>query len=250
MLINLKNEEEINGFKKDGKIAGNILKEISKQIYNYSTTNEINRFVINQCKSYNVNPIFLNYKGYPAAICASVNNIIVHGIPNDVELKGGDVLSVDIGVEVDGFIGDIADTFLIEDGFTQYDNVNNINLCRLALKNAISVALSGNKLSDISKEIYKIAKKFNFSIPDNYGGHGLDRYKLHSSPFVPNIPDLNNDITLRSGMVLAIEPMFILSKNSSTKVKKDGWSVEVDNVSFHCEHTVLITDDAPLILTE
>jgi methionyl aminopeptidase len=260
MIVYLKSEEEQNGFREAGRIAAIVLRSLLNEVRPGISTSYLDNLAKLECKALEVNPIFLGYRGFPAAICTSINNVLVHGIPNDELLKEGDILTIDVGIEKNGFIGDTAETILVGEPlkFTTTGEADNFEItlepeiikhCKYALDSAIAVAKEGNKLSRISFNIQNIAKKFNYGIPKEYGGHGISRNLLHSEPFIPNIPDYKNDITLRAGMILAIEPMFILG-NGNTKVLNDGWTVQSDGLSVHCEHTVLITKDGPEILTE
>jgi len=245
MLVYIKSKEEIEGFKEAGRIAGKILGKLLKSIDGGITTKFLDDMARDECDKHNVEPTFLNYQGFPAAICASVNKTLVHGIPTDIPFELHDVVSIDIGVTIDGFIGDTADT--VEVG-SSHHNDTMITCCNNSLYMGIEKARAGNKLSDVSKEIYKYAKRNKYSLPEEYGGHGIDRNILHSDPFVPNIPDYESEIRLRPGMVFAIEPMFIFGSNK-VKVADNGWDIVADGNSAHCEHTILVTDDYPLILT-
>jgi len=241
MIVYLKTKEEIEGFKEAGKIAGLILKKLLDNVDVGITTKELDEIAREECKKNNVVPTFLNYRGFPAAICASVNNTLVHGIPTDIPLKPKDIISIDLGVTLDGFIGDTAYTKSVS-------NIHNdiIDACRNSLYSAIKKARSGNKLSIISKEVYKCKK--SYSIPEEYGGHGIDRYNLHSEPFVPNIPDYYYDLKLRPDMIFAIEPMLI-NGSSNLRIADNKWDIIAENITAHFEHTILITEDEPLILT-
>lgn len=245
MIIYLKTEKEIERFKESGRITAKILQKVLDNVKIGITTLELDEIARQECKIQNVIPTFLGYKGFPAAICASNNNVLVHGIPNNSPLKYGDVLSIDFGAEIDGFIGDSAETIIVGD-----TNHNLKNACNLALNKSIIVAKDGNKLSDISTEIYNVAKSFGYSIPTKYGGHGIDRCFMHAPPFIPNIPNKELDFTLRAGMIIAIEPMFIMGNSNNTSVFSDGWSVMTESISAHCEHTVLVGSDYGIALTE
>lgn len=246
MIVYLKTEEEIEGFKKAGEIAGLILHELLQAAKPGTTTRELDTMAKEKCKEHGVEPTFLGYEGFPAVICASNNEIIVHGCPNDEKLKEGDALGIDLGVTLNGFIGDTAETILV--GRKGDPNVELlINDCRKALQNAIEKAITGNKLNDISEAIYKGTK--DFKVITDYGGHGIDRNNMHAAPFVPNRPDQFGDFTLRAGMVLALEPMYAIG-DPATSVADDEWSVAVSGQSAHCEHTVLVTESSPLVLTD
>ena len=244
MIIYLKTQQEMEGFREAGKIAGEVLSILTSLALPGITTSELNKIAIDECNKRNVKPTFLGFNGFPAAICTSINHILVHGIPNDeYKLQEGDNITIDVGITKDGFIGDTADTIIV--GKETNDLVNS---CRLALRNAIYKAKAGNKLMDIAAVISEIAK-FKFSIPPEYGGHGINRNELHADPFVPNILSLRSDFSLRPGMIFAIEPMFIENENSKTSVLSDGWSVLAQGMCAHCEHTILITENEPEILT-
>jgi methionyl aminopeptidase len=241
MIIYVKSQEEIEGFKEAGRIAGNILKKLISNIKIGVTTKQLDELAREECKKHNVIPTFLDYRDFPAAICASVNNVLVHGFPNDNPIKDGDIVSIDFGATLDGFIGDTADTKVMSSD----DNMLVLN-CAELLYSGISKARAGNKLSDISKAIYNNAK---YSIPTEFGGHGIDRNTLHSDPFVPNIPDDEEDCHLQPGMIFAIEPMLIDGPDK-IKVADNGWDIVAEGNTAHCEHTILITEDEPFILTE
>lgn len=245
MIVYIKSKEEIKGFQEAGKIAGIILNTLLENVEVGITTIELDNIARNECKKHNVIPTFLDYQGYPAAICASVNKTLVHGIPTNVPLLRGDIVSLDVGVTLDGFIGDTAET--IEVGTKNPNNL--ITSCTSALYLAIKKARAGNKLSDISYVIQKSAQQGGYSIPTEYGGHGIDRNILHSDPFVSNIPDYDEDLVLKPGMVFAIEPMFIMG-SSKVKVSGNGWDIVADGNTSHCEHTILVTEGDAIILTE
>jgi len=246
MIVYLKTEEEIEGFKKAGEIAGLILHELLQAAKPGMTTLELDAMAREKCKEHGVEPTFLGHEGFPAAICASNNEVIVHGCPNDEKLKEGDALGIDLGVTLNGFIGDTAETIIV--GGKGDPNVELlISDCRKALKSAIEKAVPGNKLNDISEVIHKGSK--DFKVITDYGGHGIDRNSMHATPFVPNKPDQHGDFSLRPGMVIALEPMYAIGE-PATSVADDEWSVAVSGKSAHCEHTVLVTESGPLVLTD
>ena len=270
MIIYLKTQAEISGFKKASKEASRILNILLNTVQANVTTEELNSTAIKECQQINAIPTFLNYQGFPAAICTSINKILVHGIPNTKKLEIDDLLSIDLGVTIDGFIGDVAATISVPEysknsiinsyqGWTYFHVltpvfVNNSNLiaaCKAALHEAIKKAKPNNKLSDISRAIKTIANKHKFSTPIQYGGHGINRFALHAQPYIPNDPQLiEEDVTLYPGMVLAIEPMFIDSKSGATEVLSDKWSVLAQGNAVHFEHTILVTEEEPIILTD
>lgn len=249
MIVRIKSKEEKEGFIKAGKEAARILSKLFHHVQPGWTPADIDNIAREECEKVNAKPAFLGYRGFPAAICFSKNDVLVHGIPDNIPLKKGDLVSIDFGVDIDGFIGDTADTVIVgEDKDKEQSKL--ISECRFALFKAIKAAVPGNNLSDIGREVKGVADKWGYKIPENYGGHGLDRGKLHAPPFVSNIPDYSNDFMLRDGMVLAIEPMFIDARTNDTSIKSDGWAVKAKGMTSHCEHTVLVSDDGPIVLTD
>lgn len=241
MIINIKSQEEIEGFKNAGRLAAEIMSELIALFPDVKNTNQINDLAINLCKSKNVCPIFLGYEGFPAAICASTNYSLVHGIPSNELLYEGDVVSIDLGVETEGYIGDTAVTLVYRQEETEL-----VKCVNKSLEAGIKAARAGNKLSDIAKAVTSC--RSTFSIPQNYGGHGIDRNILHSNPFVSNNNPIEDDITLREGMVIAIEPMLVDGSNDNY-VAEDGWTVMANGLSAHAEHSVLITKGDAFVLT-
>jgi methionyl aminopeptidase len=272
MIIFLKTQEEIEGFRRAGREAARILKILFEKTCAGMTTMDLDEIMRAECQQIDATPTFLGYNGFPASICTSVNKVLVHGIPNARRLESGDLLSIDLGVTIDGFIGDTARTISVPTScFGSHINpfptdwekylygfapifVTEIQLvlaCREALRRGIDKATAGNRLSDISGAICEVANKHKFSMPVQYGGHGINRFSLHSQPFIPNDPQLmEEDVTLCPGMVLAIEPMFIDSKSNRVEIMADGWSVIAQGNAAHFEHTIVVTDGDPLILTE
>lgn len=244
MIIHIKSKQEIEGFKEVGIITGKILQTILNEIKPNITTLFLDEVARECCKKYNVTPTFLNYGGFPAAICASTNNILVHGIPNNIPLSPSDTLTIDFGATLDGFIGDTAKTVPV----SPQPHSTLLSSCDRCLSDTINLCKPGNTLSQICNLIQNSAKLNHFSVPLHYGGHGINRFKLHTDPFIPCHTMNLNDVTLRPGMVIAIEPMFIQGKGNTTTLP-DEWTVQADGPTAHFEHTILITEDKPIILT-
>lgn len=249
MIIELKSNEDVEGFKKVGAATSKIIRILKHHISAGWTGIDLDNIAIEECKKINSIPVFLDYRGFPASVCVSVNNVLVHGIPNNVPFRDGDIVSVDFGLMINGYIGDMAITKIVG----EHCGSRLISECKFALWSAIKQMKPGNRLSHISRAVEKVAKDNNFQIPKEYGGHGIDRYILHSSPFVPNYISQNEedkDIFLYPGMVIAVEPMFIESSSDNLVIASDKWSVIAEGNSSHFEHTVLITNGDPVILTQ
>ncbi|MCF3962079.1 type I methionyl aminopeptidase [Streptomyces fuscigenes] len=185
---------------------------------------------------------------FPAVICTSVNDAVVHGIPTDYRLRDGDVVSVDGGAELDGWTGDSAITFTV--GTARPEDVELIEGTRQALEAGIAAALVGNRMGDISHAIDTVARRAACGMPADFGGHGIGR-SMHEDPHVPNRGRPGRGFPLRHGLVLAIEPMFMAGGQNAYRTGSDGWTLSTTDGSraAHFEHTVAITDGGPRILT-
>jgi methionyl aminopeptidase len=193
-------------------------------------------------------PAFKGYSGYPFSLCCSVNEQVVHGMPGKRELLEGDIISIDFGVILGGFYGDAAITVPV--GRVGKNAEDLIRVTEESLGAAVEKASAGNRLSDISHAVQSHVEKRGFSVVREFVGHGIGR-SLHESPQIPNFGSPGRGITLKAGMVLAIEPM-INEKGSDVKILEDGWTaVTCDSgLSAHFEHTVAITENGPEILTK
>lgn len=246
-MIYLRSQKEIAAIEDAGKIVGLAIEKLLSLVTAGISTSELDieaeKFIIAQgCK-----PAFKGYRGFPASICTSVNEEVVHGIPSDRRLKEGDLISIDLGVEKDGFFADAAVTVGI--GRIEKDAKKLIEVTWNALLRGIDNARVGNKISDISYAIEQTAKKENFEVIREYVGHGIGT-KIHEEPPIPNYGEPNEGPLIKSGMILAIEPMLCMG-SWKTKVLKDGWTVITKDrkLSAHFEHTVAVTDEGPRILT-
>jgi methionyl aminopeptidase len=248
-MIEIKNKDEINKIKKSCEIVRNVLNRLKEMVKPGLQTIELDIEAYRITKENKAIPAFLNYKGYPASVCVSVNNEVVHGIPSKKKiLKDGDIVSIDFGILYNGYFGDAAITVPV-------GNVSDIankliNVTKEALYKGIEKARSGNKLFDISSSIQNYVERNGFSVVRDFVGHGIGK-KLHEEPMVPNYGKPGNGIELVNGMVLAIEPM-VNEKGYEVQILDDEWTVVTkDNgLSAHFEHTVAITENGPIILSE
>ena len=246
-MIPIKSEEDLKMLKKSGKILSKIMHRLKKFIRAGVSTIEIDRLAEKLIKDENVISAFKDYNGFPANICTSVNEEVVHGIPGQKMLKDGDIISLDAGINYKGYISDVAITMPV--GRIDPKVQKLIEVTRNALSEGIKQARVNNHLSDISYAIQTYVESQRFSVVRQFVGHGIG-YNLHEDPQIPNFGLPHQGEVLKKGMVLAIEPMVNMGTweckildNGWTAVTKDGFP------SAHFEHTVAITEAGPEILT-
>ncbi|MBF0342755.1 MAG: type I methionyl aminopeptidase [Nitrospirae bacterium] len=247
-MIILKSEDEIKKIALASRIVAEALRLLEQMIAPGITTKDVEIYVEKIIKERNGVPAFKGYRGYPASLCASVNNEIVHGIPSKKKmLKEGDIIGIDIGVIYKGFIGDGARTYPV--GRVSEETQRLLEVAETSLYQGIEKASASNRVSDISHAIQSYVEKNGYSVVRAFVGHGVGR-SLHEDPQIPNYGVPNTGPRLRKGMVLAIEPM-VNAGTSDVVVMKDGWTaVTADGMlSAHFEHTIVVTDDKPQILT-
>jgi len=247
-MIFLKSPEEIKKMARAGRIVGEILASLKDLVKVGISTKEIEQFADRRIRALGGRPAFKGYRGYPSSICTSVNEQVVHGIPSSRRLKEGDIISVDLGVFLDGFFGDGAVTLPV--GTIDRDTGNLLKVTEEALYKGIEQAVEGNRLYDISSAIQRQVEDNGFSVVKLFVGHGIGR-ELHEEPQVPNYGIQGHGPRLRQGMTLAIEPM-VNAGTHEVRILDDGWTaVTTDGKkSAHFEHTVLITSGEPEILTK
>jgi methionyl aminopeptidase len=251
--IELKTAKEIEKMRIAGKVVGEILQKLSGMIKPGITTKDIDIFSEKYIKSLKMIPAFLGVKGigypFPASACVSVNDEVVHGIPNASRvLKSGDIVSVDIGVIYEGYYGDAAMTYAV--GGISAAAAKLLEITELSLQKGIEQSLSGKRLGDISYAIQKTVEDAGFSIVRDFVGHGIGR-SLHEDPQIPNFGRAGTNIKLLPGMVLAIEPM-VNAGSYEVRMLDDDWTVVTKDgeLSAHFEHTVAITKSGYEILTK
>lgn len=249
-MINIKTQQEIEVMHKGGKILADILRKLSKAVKPGITTNDLEKLAKELVLSYGVKPSFLGYDGYPAVLCTSVNEEIVHGVPSDRILKNGDILKLDTGIFHKDFHTDSAITVLVGDvEGAPLQAVKLINATKEALNIGTSKARVGNTLGDIGSAIQKYVEQNGFNVVRDLVGHGIGK-ELHESPQIPNYGKLGEGEKLQVGMVLAIEPMVVIG-GWKIKNSKDGFGFVTKDggLAAHFEHTVAITEQGPVILT-
>jgi len=247
-MIVLKSEKELDYMREAGRVVAIVLKAMEEAVEPGITTKELDAIAEKIIREHGGTPSFKGYNGFPASICTSVNNEVVHGIPGLRKLVAGDIISIDVGVEINGYHGDAAITLPVGEVEARVQKL--LEVTREALMAAIAKAVVGNRLSDISHAVESYVKKFGFSVVKDYVGHGIGS-RLHEEPQVPNFGPPGRGPRLRSGMTLAIEPMVNLG-TEHVKVLADDWTVVTRDglPSAHFEHTIAITPDGPEILTK
>ncbi len=248
MSIHRKSRFEVNIMKQAGNVVALVHAAMKDAVKEGVTTKELDDLAYKIIKQNKADPTFLGYHGFPASICASVNEQVVHGIPSDnVILKNGDIISIDIGATFKGFVGDSAWTYPV--GEISDDKKMLLEATEKSLFAGLEFMKSNERLENVAGAIEDVAKKYNLGIVRQYGGHGVGR-SMHEDPFVFNYRT-NNGLILQRGMVIAIEPMLNLG-GDDVEVLEDDWTVVTADKkpSAHFEHTVHVTDDGPEILTK
>jgi methionyl aminopeptidase len=231
-----------------GKLAGRVLQELGNLLRPGMATKDLDREAGKMIREAGALPTFLGYRGYPAAVCVSINEEVVHGIPSPRRtIKAGDLVSLDLGVTLEGFIGDTAFTFPVEN--ISDEDKRLLEVGRQALQDGIERMRPGRRLGDVSNAIQTRAEAAGFGVVRDYVGHGVGR-RMHEEPSVSNVGQAGTGLRLETGLVLALEPM-ITAGTWKVKVQPDGWTVVTQDGrrSAHFEHTVAVTDDGPEILT-
>lgn len=254
--IAAKTPEELDAMEAAGRIVGIALQEVRAAVKPGATTLDLDRVAETVIRDHGAYPTFLGYQGFPASICSSVNDVVVHGIPNEAEvLQEGDLVSIDCGATFNGWVGDSAWSFGVGE---LESNVAQLNLAtEWVMHEGIKAMIPGNRLTDISHALeqatYAAEERFGveLGIVDGYGGHGIGR-TMHEDPFLANEDKPNRGPVIQEGSVLCIEPMLILGGGFETQVLDDEWTVTTLDRSpaAHWEHTVAATAQGPRILTQ
>ena len=248
-MVHLKSREEIEKMRRAGEVVARVLLEIEELIKPGATTADLDLFAQTRTKELGAKPAFKGYHGFPATLCVSVNEEVVHGIPSKKRiLKEGDIVGVDFGVVLDGWFGDSAKTFAV--GKITEDARKLLEITEKSLYLGIEQAKPGQNLFDIGHAVQNFVESHGYSVVREFVGHGIGK-SLHEDPQVPNFGIRGKGMVLKPGMVIAIEPMINAGK-PEVRVLSDGWTaVTVDKrLSAHFEHTVAITESGNEILTK
>jgi methionyl aminopeptidase len=246
-MIIYKSEEEIRSMKRSNQIVAKILSELGQKIKPGIPTKDLDEYAERRAREMDAVPAFKGYRGYPASLCTSINEEIVHGIPSSRILRSGDIISLDFGVVYDGFYGDAAVTYPVGEITPRAEKL--IATARESFTKGVSKIKEGSRLSDISYAIQSHVESQGFSVIRSFVGHGIG-YSLHEEPQVPNFGSPGRGPKLRPGMVLAIEPMIAIG-NWEVEILSDNWTAVTKDrsLSAHYEHTVALTQNGVEILS-
>ena len=247
-MVTIKSEREIELMREAGRILAKVHEELGRTLVPGMSTKEIDRMCEDMIRSHGCVPSFLNYQGFPASVCISINDEVVHGIPDKHRyLEEGDIVSLDTGVIWKGYQSDAARTHMI--GEVSGEARKLVEVTQQSFFEGIKYAKAGNHLNDISKAIQEYAESFGFGVVRDLVGHGIGT-EMHEAPEIPNFAQRRKGIRLAAGMTLAIEPM-ITAGRYDVVWEDDGWTVVTEDGSLasHYENTILITDGKPEILS-
>lgn len=247
-MISTKSERELELMREAGRIAFECQEAVKAAIQPGVSTKHLDDIARNYILSQGATPAFLGYDGFPGSICASVNEVLVHGIPSsEVILKNGDIITIDVGAIYKGYYSDHAWTYPVGEISDEAQNL--LKVTEESLFAGIEAAVAGNRIGDISHAVMTVVQPFGYGLPVEYSGHGVGT-SMHEAPYVPNVGVPNKGALLRKNMVIAIEPMVQIGTNK-TSVLDDEWTVvsEDRSLTAHFEHTVVILEDSYEILT-
>lgn len=246
-MITIKSASQIDKMKRAGEIVALTHELMKKNICDGVTTKDLDRIAEEFIRSKGAIPSFKNYNGYPASICASVNDVVIHGIPNNTRLKNGDIIGIDIGAYIDGYHGDSANTYGVGD--ISKEAADLIDAAKKGFEAGIKMAVAGNRVGDISSAIQQYVESRGYSIVREFVGHGVGA-QMHEEPEVPNYGRAGHGPRLCNGMTLAVEPMINAGKRNVVMLD-DEWTIvtEDGSLSAHYEHSIAITNKEPILLT-
>jgi methionyl aminopeptidase len=246
-MIILKTERDLEAMRPACRVANRVLHDVAAFVRPGVTTRELDEFGASRIKDYGAKSAFLGYRKYPCNLCISVNDEVVHGLAGPRQLRFGDIVSLDVGVMYHGFVGDNATTVAV--GGCSVEAQRLMDVTNGALYEGIAKAVPGSRVVDISRAVQTYVERNGYSVVREFVGHGVGR-TVHEKPEVPNFVDGKSSPKLKSGMTLAIEPM-VNAGSAAIKILRDGWTAVTQDgsLSAHFEHTVLITEHEPEILT-
>jgi methionyl aminopeptidase len=250
VAITIRTPQEIEKLRRSGQVVREILDQVRKAAQPGASTLDLEAVAVAKMKELGATPAFKGYRGYPCVLCTSVNDEVVHGIPSaERKLKDGDIVSIDTGVVMDGYYGDSAITVAVGEKIRPKTR-RLLEVTEASLRSGIREVKAGATLGDVGAAVQDAVEAAGFSVVRDFVGHGIGT-KLHEDPQVPNYGERGRGQKLKAGMVLAIEPMVNVG-SPDVRVLKDGWTAvtEDGSLSAHFEHTVVVTADGALVLTE
>ncbi|GAB2691120.1 type I methionyl aminopeptidase [Kitasatospora kifunensis] len=253
-MVEIKSDASLDAMREAGRVVADALEAVRRAAQVRVSLKELDEVAREVLRAAGADSPFLNYRPsfadtpFPAVICTSVNDAIVHGIPSDYRLRDGDLVSIDCGAKLGGWAGDAAISFTV--GTARPADLTLIETTARALAAGIAAAVVGARIGDISHAVGSVGRAAGYGIPADFGGHGVGR-NMHEDPHVANDGRPGRGMRLRHGMVLAIEPMFLAGGRGDYRTAPDGWTLVTSDGSraAHVEHTVAITEDGPRILT-
>jgi methionyl aminopeptidase len=247
-MVHIKSLEDIDKIRKASQIVASTLQLLAEHVQTGISTLELDSIAESEIVKMGARPAFKGYRGFPKTLCVSINEEIVHGIPSKRKLKDGDIVSLDLGAIWDGFYGDAARTFAV--GTITKEAQNLIDVTRESLKIAIEQARQGNRIGDIGFAVQKFVEAYGYSVVREFVGHGIGR-NLHEDPQIPNYGKPGQGPRIKAGMVFAIEPM-VCQGGPEVEILEDNWTAITRDRSLaaHFEHSIAITEDGPVVLSE
>ena len=246
-MVIRKSPNEIQKMRAAGLIVAETLRDLRRLVEPGISTRELDAFAEKKIRESGAEPTFKGYHGYPASICASVNDEVVHGIPSDRKLKRGDLIKLDCGATLAGFVGDAAISVVVEETSPEVEALTMAT--QESLFHAMKQMVPGNHLFDVSSAVQEYVEERGYSVVREFCGHGIGQ-RMHEDPQVPNYGKPGTGPVLKEGWVLAVEPMVNIGRHQVT-IDKDGWTVRTKDGSFssHWEHTIAVTGNGPVVLT-
>lgn len=250
IFIKLKDEKWLENQRVAGKCVRKILDNFTNTIKNANNiiVKDLEISAAMYFEQFDCQPTFFNYKGFPAPACVSVNEILVHGIADNYKLQPGDKISLDVGATYKGAIADAATTVFFKE-LPSEKAARMVELCKNALDVAIKSIEINKQIGIVGHAIFNCVKNSEFGLITDYGGHGIDTDRPHSPPFVMNKSKPTDGIRIQPGFTFAIEPMLVLTKDTSVEILNDGWAVKTKTIGAHFEHTVFVTNNGVEVIT-
>lgn len=251
LFIKAQLEDEWDDYRYSGSITADCLSMLEERVASKTSLSlkDLDILAEEFFNSRDTIPVFKDYRGFPASVCMSVNHQLVHGIPTDRKLQEGDVISFDTGCNYRGAITDSALTCIYGEAKSQQD-IDLVQATKECLSAAIKAVSLDGRVGVVGHAIFHAARKKGYKVIERYTGHGISRNQVHSDPPILNKDDIDNGIRFQKGMIFAIEPLLVIGNSTETEIDNDKWTVLSKGMSAHFEHSILMTDNGPEILTQ